>query len=102
MTPAGGVLMLAAVLVSAPPARAAGPAAGALDAEMLRDLDAVANPSYARDRDLGRKLGLAERLRLLGGLRQVETEPPVVPAARPAGGATTPSASATVPSKEGK
>lgn len=90
MTPARGVLALAVVLVSALAARAAEPPPGALDAEMLRDLDVVANPNYARDREVGRKLGLVERLRLLETWRLMETG--AVPAAGPAGPAPTPSA----------
>jgi hypothetical protein len=90
VTPARGVLVLAVVLASAPAARAAEPPPGALDAAMLRDLDVVASPNYARDRELGRKLGLVERLRMLETLRQMETE--AVPAARPAGPSPAPSA----------
>ncbi len=32
---------------------------------MLRDLDLLASPSYARDREVARRMGLLERLRLL-------------------------------------
>jgi hypothetical protein len=94
MTPARGVAVLAAALVWAVAARAAEPPAATPDLEMLRDLDMLTSPSYTRDRELGRKLGILERLRMLEGLRQMEGE--AVPATRPAGSAPqTPSGAPT-------
>jgi len=37
----------------------------AVDAEMLRDLDLLASPDYARDREVARRIDLLERMRLL-------------------------------------
>ena len=37
----------------------------AVDAEMLRDLDLLSSPDYARDREVARRMGLFERLRML-------------------------------------
>lgn len=37
----------------------------AVDAEMLRDLDLLTSPDYARDREVTRRMGLLERLRML-------------------------------------
>lgn len=36
-----------------------------VDAEMLRDLDLLSSPDYARDREVARRMGLFERLRML-------------------------------------
>ena len=81
MRPARGMLSLAlmmrVIVLAAPPARAADPAP--LDAEMLRDLDVVSSPTYARDRELTRKLRMVERMRMLEQLRQVEAEAPPPP-----------------------
>jgi hypothetical protein len=41
------------------------PAGHGVDAEMLRDLDVLSSPDYARDREVARRMGLFERLRLL-------------------------------------
>jgi hypothetical protein len=43
----------------------------------------LGSPTYARDRELSKRLPLIERLRMLETLRQAEADPPVVPAARP-------------------
>jgi hypothetical protein len=37
----------------------------AVDAEMLRDLDLLSSPDYSRDREVARRMGLLERLRML-------------------------------------
>ena len=37
----------------------------AVDAEMLRDLDLLTSPDYERDREVTRRMGLLERLRML-------------------------------------
>ena len=50
------------------PARRPGGRAGApeaVDAEMLRDLDLLSSPDYARDREVARRMGFFERLRML-------------------------------------
>ena len=77
-------MILALALLTATAAHGAEPPAGALDAEMLRDLDMLGNPNYARDRELARRLRLVERLRMLEALRQMETQPPATPTPLPA------------------
>jgi hypothetical protein len=37
----------------------------AVDAEMLRDLDLLSSPDYSRDREVARRMGFLERLRML-------------------------------------
>ncbi len=62
---------------------AAGGRAGtpeAVDAEMLRDLDLLESPEYARDREVARRMGFFERLRMLESERAQE------PASRPGPG----------------
>jgi hypothetical protein len=66
------------VLLTATAARGAEPPQGSLDAELLRDLDLLGNTNNARDRELGRKLGLIERMRMLESLRQLETDPAAI------------------------
>ena len=58
------VLSGAAELDAAEPA-ASKPTGHAVDAEMLRDLDVLSSPDYARDREVARRMGLFERLRML-------------------------------------
>jgi hypothetical protein len=81
MTPDGSArrdmarLSLAALLSLVPAAaRAAeGPAAprtsqaksNEIDAEMLRDLEVLNNPNYARDREIAKRLSFFERMRVL-------------------------------------
>ena len=77
MRPGRGMLPLALIVLAATPARAADPAP--LDAEMLRDLDVVDSPTYARDRELARKLRLVERMRMLEDLQKLEAEGPSRP-----------------------
>ena len=36
-----------------------------IDAEMLRDLEVLNNPNYARDREIAKRLGFFERMRML-------------------------------------
>ena len=36
-----------------------------IDAEMLRDLEVLNNPNYARDREISKRLSFFERMRLL-------------------------------------
>jgi len=47
-------------------------ASEAVDAEMLRDLDLLSSPDYARDREVARRLGFFERLRMLDNQRAAE------------------------------
>jgi hypothetical protein len=47
----------------APGGRAGAPEA--VDAEMLRDLDLLSSPDYARDREVARRMGFFQRLRML-------------------------------------
>lgn len=44
----------------------------AVDAEMLRDLDLLESPEYARDREVARRMGFFERLRMLESERARE------------------------------
>jgi hypothetical protein len=53
-----------------PSGRAGAP--DAVDAEMLRDLDLLSSPDYARDREVARRMGLFERLRMLESQRAQE------------------------------
>jgi hypothetical protein len=64
----------------APPRRSTQPEA--VDAEMLRDLDLLTSPDHARDREVARRMGLLERLRMLEIQRAQEAagEPPREPA----------------------
>ncbi len=84
--------LLLTALVGAPgPAVAAdsGPAPGSggrsevVDAEMLRDLDVLSNPDYARDHEVAKRLSLFERLRLL---EAQPTPAPTQPAPAPSSG----------------
>ncbi len=61
----------------------------AVDAEMLRDLDLLSSPDYARDREVARRMGFFERLRMLenqraqeaaGGAGSASSPPPPPPA----------------------
>jgi hypothetical protein len=36
-----------------------------IDAEVLRDLEVLENPNYARDREIAKRLGFYERMRML-------------------------------------
>ena len=36
-----------------------------IDAEMLRDLEVLNNPNYARDQEIGKRLTFSERMRML-------------------------------------
>jgi len=57
----------------APGGRAGTPEA--VDAEMLRDLDLLSSPDYARDREVARRMGFFERLRMLESQRVQEAGP---------------------------
>ena len=65
----------------APGARAGAPEA--LDAEMLRDLDLLSSPDYARDREVARRMGLFERLRMLESQQAQEAANDPGPASSP-------------------
>lgn len=71
-------MVLGMVLLTATAARGAEPPKNSLDAELLRDLDLLGTANYARDRELGRKLGVIERMRMLETLRQMETDPAAI------------------------
>jgi hypothetical protein len=68
-------LSLAALLSLAPAAARAAEAPAAprtapaksdgIDAEMLRDLEVLSNPNYARDREIAKRLSFFERMRML-------------------------------------
>ena len=68
-------LSLAALLSLVPAAAGAAEAPGAgrnaqakgdeIDAEMLRDLEVLSNPNYARDREIAKRLSFFERMRVL-------------------------------------
>jgi hypothetical protein len=90
--PVRGAVALALLLAAASAARAAEPPPAALDAEMLRDLDMLGSPTYARDRELSKRLRLIERLRMLEAMRQAEADAAgaPVPAARPSSSTTIP------------
>jgi len=55
----------------------------AVDAEMLRDLDLLTSPDYARDREVARRMGLLERLRMLEGERAPDAAGPAPGPAAP-------------------
>ncbi|HXA95394.1 MAG TPA: hypothetical protein VN323_07535 [Candidatus Dormibacteraeota bacterium] len=68
--PAGFVLLALAGTpdVGAAEGGAAPPRAGspeAVDAEMLRDLDLLSSPDYQREREVARRMGFFQRMRML-------------------------------------
>ena len=83
-----GVSEASAAERSAPGSRAG--TTEAVDAEMLRDLDLLSSPDYARDREVARRMGFFERLRMLENQRAQEaasgaesaSSPPPPPPAR--------------------
>lgn len=60
-------LALAAARAAEAPAapRTAQAKSDEIDAEMLRDLEVLNNPNYARDREIAKRLSLLERMRML-------------------------------------
>ena len=55
-----------------------------VDAELLRDLDVLASPDYARDREVAGSVRVIERLRMLEMLRLLDGHPAQIAApARP-------------------
>ena len=59
-------------------------ASEAVDAEMLRDLDLLSSPDYARDREVARRMRFFERLRMLESERAQEAASGPGPASPPA------------------
>jgi len=57
-----------------------GPAAQArgdeVDAEVLRDLEVLNNPNYARDREIAKRMSFFERMRALQTLPAANSQPP--------------------------
>lgn len=58
-----------------------------IDAEVLRDLEVLDNPNYARDREIGKRLSFYERMRMLDRWLSnrpapEEAAPPAAPAKR--------------------
>lgn len=92
-----GLVLLAlcgATEVGAAEPAASEPTGHAVDAEMLRDLDVLSSPAYARDHEVARRMGLLERLRLL-------ESPAAEDAAAPRPARSDP-AKTTAPAKEGR
>ena len=82
---------LVSVMASAAPAAetgaasAAGQAKGeAIDAEMLRDLEILSSPEYARDREIAKLLSFLERMRALQALPAATNQPQPAGATPPA------------------
>ena len=59
-------------------------ASEAVDAEMLRNLDLLSSPDYARDREVARRMRFFERLRMLESERAQEAASGPGPASSPA------------------
>jgi hypothetical protein len=64
------------------PSRRAG-ALEPVDVEMLRDLDLLSSPDYARDREVARRMGFFERLRMLENQRAQDAATGTEPASAP-------------------
>lgn len=77
------VLALAGASDAQTPARGGAGGAEAVDAEMLRDLDLLSSPDYARDREVARRMGFLERLRMLERERAEEAASGPGPASSP-------------------
>ena len=89
--------VIALVAAFAAPARAADRPAGRVDAQMLLDLDLLADGDPARHRDQG----IAERMRMLEMLRLLESPAAAAPADRAAAPAARPSAIPAPPADAG-
>jgi len=76
-----GTIAAGAADRGAPTKRAGAPEA--VDAEMLRDLDLLSSPDYARDREVARRMGLLERMRMLEVERAQNATGPAPGAAAP-------------------
>ena len=60
------LVAVAACVAEAPAApRSAQAKSEEIDAEMLRDLEVLNNPNYARDREIAKRLSFFERMRML-------------------------------------
>ena len=81
MALAGTAIEVGATEQGATTKRAGAP--GTVDAEMLRDLDLLSSPDYARDREVARRMGLLERLRMLEGERAQDAAAPAPGPAAP-------------------
>jgi hypothetical protein len=91
---AAAIALLAALAM---PARAADRPGGRLDAQMLLDLDLLAEADPARHRDQG----IAERMRMLEMLRLLESPAGAAPADRASTPAARPSATPAPPAEAG-
>jgi hypothetical protein len=89
--------VIALAVALATPARAADRPAGRVDAQMLLDLDLLADGDPARHRDQG----IAERMRMLEMLRLLESPAAATPADRAATPAARPSATPAPPADAG-
>ncbi|HEX9747862.1 MAG TPA: hypothetical protein VGB86_05585 [Methylomirabilota bacterium] len=81
-----GLAMLALAGASEAIATERGGRAGApeaVDAEMLRDLDLLSSPDYARDREVARRMRFFERLRMLESERAQEASSSAAPPPAP-------------------
>jgi hypothetical protein len=56
-----------------------------IDAEMLRDLELLSNPDYARDREIAKRMSFLERMRALQALPWANNQPPPAGTPSPAG-----------------
>ena len=54
-----------------------------VDAELLRDLEVLNNPDYARDREIAKRMSLYDRLRALEAMRGDNNQQPVTGATQP-------------------
>ena len=89
--------VIALLAALAMPARAADRPGGRLDAQMLLDLDLLAEADPARHRDQG----IAERMRMLEMLRLLESPAGAAPADRASTPAARPSATPAAPAEAG-
>lgn len=89
--------VIALAVALATPARAADRPASRVDAQMLLDLDLLADGDPARHRDQG----IAERMRMLEMLRLLESPAAATPADRAATPAARPSATPAPPADAG-
>lgn len=91
----GAVIALVAALAA--PVRAADRPAGRVDAQMLLDLDLLAEADPAQHRDQG----IAERMRMLEMLRLLESPAGATPAGRASTPAARPSPAPASPAEAG-
>ena len=56
-----------------------------IDAEMLRDLELLSSPDYARDREIAKRMSFFERTRPLQALQWGNNQPPPTGPTPPAG-----------------